>query len=718
MRTLPYASPLVGLPGIIIPAISPVFPTFSRKSAHLTAEDPSRATTTEMQELGHNSMKPSTSAATIQLQPAANNKRPWYLNNKLLNSLTVVSVGDTVAAIAVFCVQSRHNVNTAGYVVWFTVAVGITAVLLSFVVCLKITRCQIATSEIQDVDLERTNVTRQEEAVSSDHREGPEAVLDEEVSLKSSHDSLRQDQDHVEGKPVANDHDHFYFEHPDFEFAEWHRSNQGSPASQTSRFVRSGVSRSFSPYKVQQSGIATGQPNESARQREESKLHSDDTVIIRPPELAHLDHERENPSPLFKYPTNNGRGPVTAADTLRASEEILNKLRTRQSARTLASPRQHVSKTATASDLCSMVRHMARAPELSAYSNRPSGSKPDIRQGVDHKGHVATIDCASPVAKPTIRQVGPSSPASTSSESSMDLPTRDEEVADIKDDDLDSADKNNTKATDKETKKQTAHSIARTASWETVQTTATSLYRAPSSPANPHFNNSIPSLPTLARDYTLSSRPERINTSLRPAVPGSFPLTSPSPARPRSLLKQTRRASTLLSEATNTSLAKGADENRGPRNTPATALRKSSIKRLQSATSARLRKTVKKIDIYHDPATGGPISASSTVPPGLRDPNNDNKKSPRSIGSAHSRANSASPRSSAPPPRSPDEKENLADYAGAFAGGGDMRLPPGLERDDDERRGGLRGRYTPEIWEDEGMLVGAGFEGVEVYEGT
>jgi len=64
-------------------------------------------------------------------------------------------------------------------------------------------------------------------------------------------------------------------------------------------------------------------------------------------------------------------------------------------------------------------------------------------------------------------------------------------------------------------------------------------------------------------------------------------------------------------------------------------------------------------------------------------------------------------------PRSPAEKENLADYAGAYSGQ-DGDLQTRVDRDEG------RGRFTPEIWEDEGMVVGAGggFEGVEVYEGT
>ncbi|GAB7339445.1 hypothetical protein MBLNU457_6074t2 [Dothideomycetes sp. NU457] len=714
MRTLPHASPLVGLPGSVIPAISPVFPTFSRKSAQHSVQNSPPATTTEMQELALHPAKTSARAAAVQQHRTASGRKPWYLNSKILNLLLVVSVGDTIAAIAVLCVQSQHNGNTAGFVVWLTVAVGITAVLLSFVVCLKIIRCQIAPSEVHDIDLERTGTARQEEAVLSDNNEQSRAVSDEEVSPKSSNGSLRQEQQSVERKPANDhDHDHFYFEHPDFEFAQWHRSNQGSPASQTGRFVRSGISRTFSPYKVQQSGLATDQPDGSSVQRPESKLLPDKPVIIRPPELAHPDSEQKHPSPLFSYPTNNGRGPVTAADTLRASEEILVKLRTRQSARTLASPRQHVSKTATASDLSSLVRHMARAPELSAYSNRPSGSKPDIRWGVDHKPHAATFDCVSPVAKPTIRHVEPSSPTSTSSESSMSLPLRNDEAVDNKDDD---ADKNNTKAPDQHPTAQTAHSLARTASWETVQTTATSLYRAPSSPANPHFNNSIPSLPTLARDSTLTSQPSKINTILRPSVPGSFPLTSPT--RPRSLLKKARPASTLLQENSTANVAKEIEDRIANRDTPVSALRKSSIKRLQSATSARLRRTVRKIDIYHDPVSSNSTATPSTTHTNTAQPGQSTTQpmSPRSTTSL-SRANSLSPRSN--PPRSPDEKENLADYAGAFAGGGvgEVRFLAGLERDDDERRS-VRGRYTPEIWEDEGMLVGAGFEGVEVYEGT
>jgi len=305
----------------------------------------------------------------------------------------------------------------------------------------------------------------------------------------------------------------------------------------------------------------------------------------------------------------------------------------------------------------------------------------------------------------------------------MSLPLRNEEAAEKEDDNVESADKNNTKAPDRHTKDQTAHSLARTASWETVQTTATSLYRAPTSPANPHFNNSIPSLPTLARDFTLSSQPSKINTNLRPAVPGSSPLTSP--ARPRSLLKKTRRESVLVQEATNPTIDKEPGANRKSHDTPVSAaLRKSSIKRLQSATSARLRKTVKKIDIYRDDpdsSTISPTTATSTTRPSAAQPhtntNNRGPMSPRSD-TALSRANSVSPRTSAPPRRSPDEKENLDDYAGEFAGsGGGVDFPARLVRDDDERRG-VRGRYTPEIWEDEGMLVGAGFEGVEVYEGS
>ena len=334
---------------------------------------------------------------------------------------------------------------------------------------------------------------------------------------------------------------------------------------------------------------------------------------------------------------------------------------------------------------------MSRATELNAYRNRPSGSKPDIRQGVNHIAHVATIHCATPELESTIRQVDPSSPTTTDSASSRSLPLR-------KDEPTNHQHENDIEPVEKDSESPTKHNLARAASWETVQTTATSLYRAPSSPSNPHFINSIPSIPTLARDYTLSNRPERINTHLRPPIPGSYPLSSP--ARPGTDKKKSKPPIPAL--RLKPVLHEGKDER-------TQAVRANSIKRLQTATSARLRKTVRKLDIYHDPANSPPTTAISTsasqaevVGLGITRP---------SINTP--RTHSVSPRSETTVPRSPAEKENLADYAGAYSGQ-DGDLQTRVDRDEG------RGRFTPEIWEDEGMVVGAGggFEGVEVYEGT
>jgi len=682
MRILPHASPLVGLPGSVIPAFSPTFPTVSKRP-------PQNGILDKTHEQSINPTPLLAEAGANRSQRTGWRRKPWYLQSNILNLLTVASVGDTVAAIAVFCVGSRHNTNTAGYVVWLTVAVGITSVLLSFVVCLKISRRGATQFDIQDIDLECTLPAHQKEAMIKSHTCLCTIPNDEDGPKNSRENCTQEQQRIIERKPVANSFDHFYFEHPDFEFAEWHRSNQSSPASQSGPFARSGLSRSFSPYKVQQSRATPQKPEEYSPQRPESKLLPPEPLVIRPSK-ARLGPERRYSSPLYSYPTSNVRGPSPAEDTLRKIKETPNKLQKRQSIKALASPPKDADKVVTASDLSSLVRHMARATELNAYRNRPSGSKPDIRQGVQHTAHVATFHCASPELESTIRQVEPSSPTTTKSVSSTSLPLRTEEPINNDDGMIQSAEKGS--------ENQRKHNLTRAASWETVQTTATSLYRAPSSPSNPHFNNSIPSIPTLARDYTLSDRPEKINTHLRPPIPGSYPLSSP--ARPNS---DKKNPTTI---APNSQIKTPTQE--VGNKSPAQAVRKTSIKRLQSATSARLRKTVRKIDIYHDPvgtstSTTTPATQSEAVGLGL----GINLQS----GTSHSRTNSLSPRSNAAIPRSPAEKENLSDYAGAYAGSAELIFSDHLRRDDD-------GRYTPEIWEDEGMVVGEGFEGVEVYEGT